>query len=220
MRIALTGGMDLDGEIVLEGTPQKDPIKASLSLFPQALLRASYGEHIGGSYAIPGTFSWKNMLLDDYTLRATLNSPGLYVKDITYADRSVLYEPLRLGSAPGNAGLKLIVAQDGATLNVQITDKDGNPVPDSKVILMPAEVASEGILSARLVTGQTDQAGQYTSPTVSPGKYYVAASEESFNATEESIGKLWRSRNRFTEVVLPPNGKTQLKLEQRSINPQ
>lgn len=212
MRVVATTGIDLPGEVVLDGPAPKDAITAKISIFPQARFRPSFGQDAGGRYSIPETFSWRNMLVDDYVLRTILNSPGLYVKDITYADRSVLYESLRLGTAPGNSGLKVIVAQDGATLSVRVASKDGNPVPDIHVLLMPAEVASEAVLAAKLVRGQTDQMGQYTSPAVAPGKYFVVATAESFNDTEESVSKLWRSRNRFTEVVLAPNGKSQIEL--------
>jgi len=130
---------------------------------------------------------------------------------VTYADRSVMYESLVFGSALGNnPELKVIVAQDGATVAVKVADKDGNPVPDAQVLLMPADAPTEGVLAARIVTGQTDQTGQYSSPTLPPGKYFVASGTEKFNATEEGTQKIWRSRNHFTEVVLPPNGSVQV----------
>lgn len=97
-----------------------------------------------------------------------MNSPGLYIKDVTYNDRSVMYEPLRSGSAPPSAGLKVIVAQDGGTLSATVLDKDGSPVPDRNIVLMPGDRASEGMVQARMVTGQTDQTGLYTSRTLPP----------------------------------------------------
>jgi hypothetical protein len=39
------------------------------------------------------------------------------------------------------------------------------------------------------------------------------ASRDSFDVTPESIGKLWRARNRFTEVELPPSGTVQVSLK-------
>jgi hypothetical protein len=208
LRITAGGGLD-----VLDGPAPKDPITAKVSVYPQPRLRSSFGEDVGGKYSIPGSFSWKALMVDDYAMRAFVNSPGLYIKDITYADRSVMYESLQLGSATGNAGLRVIVAQDGATLSVKVADKDGNPVADSHVVVMPAEVASEGVLAARLVSGQTDQTGQYTSPPLAPGKYFAAAKEEPVDATEESIRKLWMSRNHFSEVILAPNGQSQVTLQ-------
>ena len=136
------------------------------------------------------------------------------MKGITFADRSVLYEPLRLGSAMAGSGhLRVTVGQDGATLSVRVADKDGNPGADMHVLVLPADVRSEGVLAARIVQGQTDQTGQYTSPTLPPGKYYAVATEDSYDATVESIGKLWRTRNRFTEVDVAPGAAAMVKLE-------
>jgi len=211
-KLAASGGLDISGEVILEGPQPAQPIPDKVTVYPAPRFRSSYGENTGGRYEIPGNFTWKGMMVDEYAMRATVNSAGLYVKDVTYADRSVMYEPLQLGSAPADAGLKVIIAQDGATLSVRVADKDGNPVPDSKVVVMPADAVSEGVLAARLISGQTDQAGQYTTPALPPGKYYAAANAESTNATEENIGKLWRSRNHFTEIMLPPGGKVQVNL--------
>jgi hypothetical protein len=72
-------------------------------------------------------------------------------------------------------------------------------------------------LAARLVQGQTNQMGQYTSQTLPPGKYYVVATEESVDPTPESMSRLWRSRNRYQEVELPPAGSAQVKLEPGKI---
>ena len=78
-------------------------------------------------------------------------------------------------------------------------------------------ISSEAMLAA-LVIGQTGQAGQYTSHTLAPGKYYVVASGDSFDATPDSIGRLWRSRNRFKEVELEPRGRAQVSLEPARID--
>lgn len=109
------------------------------------------------------------------------------------------------------------MAHDGATLNVQVNDKDGNPGVDLRVLVIPGEVRSEGELQARLVQGQTNQAGQYTTQTLPPGKYYVVATQETVDPTPESIGRLWKSRNRYQEVDLPPAGSAQVKLEPGKI---
>jgi len=95
-----------------------------------------------------------------------------------------------------------VVGHDGATLTAQVGDKDGKPVPDARVLILPAVIGSEAELAARLVSGQTNQYGQYTSITLPPGKYYVAASGDSIDAAPETIGKVWRARNRFKEVEL------------------
>lgn len=207
-------GQPLEGEVVWDGEAPADPETAKVSILMQPLFRArNGGEQLDARVTIPGTFRFDALLLDDYTVRTTLNAPGLYIKDVTYAGRSVRHEPLHVGSAMAGAGLRVVVAGDAATLGARVTGKDGNPVSDMRILLMPAEFRTDGMLAATLVTGQTDQAGRYTSQPLPPGKYYVAATQDSIDPTPESIAKLWRSRDRFKEVELTPKTATQVTLE-------
>jgi hypothetical protein len=104
-----------------------------------------------------------------------------------------------------------------ASVSGTVKDKDGNPVPAIRVLLMPANAVSEAVLQSVLVTGETDQTGLYTSDTLAPGKYYVAAVSEGFNATTESIDRMWRSRISFREVDLGPGNALQVSLEPLKI---
>jgi len=219
VKAAASMGMPLEGEVVWDGEAPADPESAKVSILMQPLLRArNRGEQLDARVTIPGTFRLDALFLDDYTVRTTLNAPGLYIKDVTYAGRTVRYEPLHWGSAMAGAGLRIVVARDAATLGARVADKDGNPVADMRILVMPAEFRSDGMLAAGLVTGQTDQAGRYTSQPLPPGKYYVAATQAAIDPTPESIGKLWRSRDRFKEVELTPKGTAQVTLEPISLD--
>jgi hypothetical protein len=221
VRLSASPGMPLEGEVVWDGAaPEKadtttpDAPKLTLSLYFQPLLRASFrGDNNSARPEIPGPFSLPRMLVDDYQLRASVNSPGMYVKDVTYGGRSVLYEPLRLGSAIGGTGLRVIVARDGGRISAQVKDKDGNPMSDLRVVFVPADVASEAILSARLTSCQTNQVGSCRSITLPPGRYFVGASDSAVDHSPAVIERLWRSRNRFKEVELAPGGSAQVTLE-------
>jgi uncharacterized protein (DUF2141 family) len=219
VRIPLSPGLPLEGEVVWDGTPPEQPVttKVSVSLDPLSRNPITNAERPNARVDIPGTFSFPSLVMADYGVRTLVNAPGLYVKDVTYAGHSVLHEPLRLGSAVSGAGMRVIMARDGATLGVRVTDKDGNPVPAIPVLVMPADVPSEAILQRFLVTGETDQSGQYTSHTLPPGKYYVAAIPEPFNASTESIDRLWRARLQFKEVELAPSGSAQVSLVPQKI---
>jgi hypothetical protein len=219
VRIPLTPGLPVDGEVVWEGTPPEQPVttRVSVSLEPLSRNGLTNGERPYARLNIPGTFSFPSLAMADYGVRTLVNAPGLYVKDVTYGGHSVLHEPLRLGSAIPGAGLRVIMARDGATLVTRVTDKEGNPVPAIPVLVMPADVSSEAILQRFLVTGETDQSGQYTSHTLPPGKYFVAAISEPFNASTESIDRLWRARLQFKEVELAPSGASQVSLEPQKI---
>ncbi len=210
--------VSMEAEVVLDGTPPASPIatKAFVGLTPLRRTQIP-GEKSNVRPDIPGTLALEGLLLDDYTVRATVNAPGLYVKDVTYGGRSVRYEPLHVGSAAGGSGLRVTIGQDGATLTAKVADKDGNPMGDSTVIAIPAGTPSEGVLAARLISGQTDQRGIFKSEPLAPGKYYVVATEDSYDMTPESIGKLWQSHPRYREVELTPKGSSQVDLTPTSI---
>ena len=218
LKVPVAQGKPLEGEVAWDVDPPATPSTAKIQISMTPLYRTGFnGERGGGRSDIPGTFTMDGILQDDYAVRTFLNAPGIYVKDITYSGRSVLHEPLRMGTAMNGSGLRIVMAYDGGKVNVQVTDKDGNPGADMRILVMPTEVRTEGVLAARLMQGQTNQLGQYTSQTLPPGKYYVVATEESVDPTPESMSRLWRSRNRFQEVDVPPGGSAQVKLEPGKI---
>ena len=204
----------LDGEVVWDGDPPKTPVTNKLSISLSPLFRTGY---LGGRYNVPGTFTIDGVFPDEYALTAMFHAPGIYVKDVTFGDRSVMYEPLRPAAAMNGSGLRVAMAHDGGTLIVQVSDTDGNPGVDLWALVIPGEVRSEGELAARLLQGQTDQIGQYTTQTLPPGKYYVVATDRAIDPSPESIGRLWRSRARYQEVDLPAGGATQVKVEPGKI---
>jgi hypothetical protein len=217
--VAAVPGNTLQGEVAWDVDPPAAPVtnKVSLALYP--LFRPNFqGENAFARAEIPARFTIEGAFPEDtYAVHAFFYAPGLYVKDVTFSGNSVMYAPFRPGTAMGGAGFRVIMAHDGGTLSVQVNDKDGNPAADLQVIMIPADTRSEGELAARLVKGQTDQLGQYTTQTLPPGKYYVVATEETVYPTPESIGRLWRSRNRYQEVDLPAAGSAQLRLEPGKI---
>ncbi len=186
-----------------------------MSFFVHPLTRAPWGNELDGLDAgssIPGDFSFRGLLLDDYELNVHGIPHNLYLKDITYGGTSILHEPLRVGSAIGNGTLRVMVAPDGGYVSAKVADKDGNPVPDSYVLIMPSSANSEFTLAANLVSGQTDQNGVYSSDMLAPGKYLVLATSATVDSTPESIGKLLRCRNRAQEVDIAANGTAKITL--------
>jgi len=121
---------------------------------------------------------------------------------------------LRFGSIPG-AGLRVVVARDAASLSARVADKDGNPIPDAWVYLMPDGAATEGALSARLISGQTDQNGDYFSgPSLAPGKYLVLASDsQALAQSPEGVHSLWQRRASAKEVEIGSGAAAQTRLE-------
>ena len=65
--------------------------------------------------SVPGQFSFPGLVLDEYSMQTRGLPDGLYVKDLTYGGQSVLGKALRVGSAIGDAGLRVVVARDGGS---------------------------------------------------------------------------------------------------------
>jgi len=210
--------LSLSGEVIWEGDAPQDPITAHVTVFLQPLLRTMFmGESLDVRPNVGEGFSFPSLLMDDYAVSSMLRVPGMYINDITYGGQSVMHERLRLGSAVGNTGMRVVIGRDGAKFTAQVADKDGNPAQNMRVLILPELIASEAMLADVLITGESDQMGQYTSRTLAPGKYYVVACDQEFDSTPESIAKLWRSRTQFKEVELAPNGSAQIKLEPLKI---
>jgi hypothetical protein len=102
-------------------------------------------------------------------------------------------------------------------VSAKVADKDGKPVGNCWVILLPAGAGSEAALAAAFQFGQTDQNGAWTSGTLVPGKYLALASYAAMDKSPEAIGKLWRARARAQEIALEPGKTAQVTLEPREI---
>ncbi|MCE5309532.1 MAG: hypothetical protein LLG20_17960, partial [Acidobacteriales bacterium] len=202
-------------EVVWDGTPPDKPLDTKISITLEHVTRAPFtgeDESLTAKSSIPGEFNFPGVLADEYTPTLRGVPKDLYVKDITYAGASVLRAPLRVGSAIGNATLRISLARDGALVNAKVADKDGNPVPDSYVLIMPAEASTEAALAAALITGQTDQTGVHKSNALAPGKYLMLASTAPVDMSPESIGKLYQARTQAKELILAPNANVSVTL--------
>ncbi len=180
--------LPISGEVVWDGTPPDKPLDSKLSINLQPLTRGlvmGEDESLTAKSSIPGEFNYPGLLMDEYKPGVRGLPKDLYIKDLTYAGISVLRAPLRLGSAIGNATLRITLARDGGTIDAKVADKDGNPVPDSRVLIMPAEANTEATLAAALITGQTDQKGTYTTSALAPGKYHILASTTPIDMSPE-----------------------------------
>jgi hypothetical protein len=200
----------VSGEVVFDGPEPAATITAKLALNVTAITRTERGN---AQSEIPGEFTFTDGLLsDEYGLDISRVPAELYVKDVTYGDRSILYETMRVGSVAPDAKLKVVLARDGGTASVRVADKDGNPVSDCSVVIMPDGAPDEAAFSRMFKTGKTLQTGMYTSPTLAPGKYFARATTGTVDHSPETVGKLWKARMRAQEVVIAPNGQVSVTL--------
>lgn len=207
----------IEGEAVLDGPAPDPPVPGRVNVSLDPLLRGALpGEKTNAPVDVPGSFSLSGLVPSDYGVRVLVRTKGRYVKDATYGGHSVMFEPMHLGEVQGGT-LRVVIGQDGAAFTASVSDKDGNPVPEARVIAIPADVNSDAALQAALVEGETDQLGQYTSPTIAPGKYFIGATFDEVDATPESIARLRKARERFYEVDLAPNASASVPLKVLSL---
>ena len=216
--------LPLSGQVVWAGEPPDEPVESEVFVSVTPLHRTVGGFNSGRS-SVPGEFAVQahqslaggriDPLMDEYTVRVRLRRAGrLYLKDVTYGGTSVWHKPFQLGSAMVGAELRVIVDHDGGILETRVADGDGEPVGGASVIVIPKEAKTVHALAATRVTGETDQNGEYTSPGLAPGAYYVLATQAAVtDLSPETISALFGARLKAEEVEIGPNDTVQLTLE-------
>ena len=215
LKVNATAPVPMPVQVVLDGdAPPQLNRRVEVSLRPVAL-----GSGSGGKPLIPGRIELTNLAVADYIVTTGIArddlevaSSRLYVQDVTYAGVSVLHQPLRLGTAMGNAGLLVTMSLDGGTIAASVSDKDGNPSPDAAIAIVPSGTPSETALPAFAVFGSADQNGTYTSLPLAPGKYLVLATRDPFPLTPEGMALLWSFRSRATEADIGPKADVRVML--------
>jgi hypothetical protein len=216
LKVNATAPFPLAVEAVLDGDAPPQPLNRRVDVKLSPVAQGSGGS---GKPLIPGRIELTNLGIADYFVAAGLardsleDEPSrLYVKDVTYAGVSVLRQPLRLGTAMGNAGLLVTMAQDGAVVTATVSDKDGNPIPDAAISIIPSGTPSESALPVFAIFGSADQNGSYTSLPLAPGKYLVLATANAFPLTPEGMAALWSLRSHATQADLGPKAAVRVTL--------
>jgi hypothetical protein len=205
----------LAGEVTWFGAAPDPPLAASLRLLLQAVTRTN---RANTTAPVPGEFSFTGSVpMDEYQMTINAVPTGVYVKDVVYGDRSVLLTTIRPGAGMRDTTLRIILARDGGSIAANVVDKDGNPIAECNVLVMPASSPSEALLSAAMRSGKTDQTGRWSSGTIAPGKYIVLAIMETINRSPETIAKIWKARTHGETVELTVGGKPTVKIEPKPL---
>jgi hypothetical protein len=205
--------VSLSGDVAWENKPPDQPPSDKLGVSLEPMTRPFFPQEIANLYmslTVPGEFT-SRLIAGDYSIRLSNIPKGAYIKAITYGGLDALHTPIHVGQTVGST-LRIVLAHDGGTVSAKVVDKDGNPVPDCTVALLPADASTDAELAAALVSGQTDQYGQYTSGQLAPGKYFALATNASIDLTPETIMKLSRARAHAEDVELQPNANVQISL--------
>jgi hypothetical protein len=188
------------------GTPPSPPVTlpvaASLEL-QQPGQSASF-QISGGPRSAP---------LLDYIVNPTGLPLGYYVKDETIGGIHALRRPiLPWTSVQTGAEIHFVIGNDGATVGGNVTDSNGNPVVETKVLILPTDAGTPEELSVAMMVLAPDRNGQFISSTVAPGKYQVLATASPVVLTPECMAKILRARPGAQEVDVGPSGTTSVKL--------
>ena len=212
LRIQASPKTPLAVEVAWDGAAPAEPVNAKVRLFLQPAYRAFINGEARGpapSAAIPGEISIPEMVVDDYELEVLGVPSSLYVKDIAYGGNSILHKLFR----PGPQKLRVTIGQDGGYIAAQVKDKDGAPVGDTNITILPESSAPDPEYAALILSGRTNQLGRYRSGPLAPGKYYVLASAVANDNTPEMVANLRRARTKAKEVEVKPGATVQAELE-------
>lgn len=205
----------LKGEVTWFGAAPDPPVEGKLRLLLQAVTRTN---RANTTAPIPGEFSFDSVPMDEYQMDIASLPDGLYVKDVVYGDRSVLLTTIRPGAGMLDAPLRITLAGDGGRIEGSVADKDGNPVPECNVIVLPETAPNDAMVSAAMRISRSDQSGRWRTITMAPGKYIVLATMDTVNRSPEMVGKIWKDRTRGETVEITKGGKPSVKLEPKSLN--
>lgn len=208
--------MEVPGETAWEGGAPESLPATAIRVGLNPIGRAPFSQERSAFEAkrpVPGTFTIPQVLLGEYEVELRDVPDEAYVKDILYGGQSIRHQPLRVGSAIGNASLRIVLGLDGGTVAVRAADREGKPAADVHIVLLPDATLTETALADSLVTGLADQMGLWTSGRLAPGKYHVLAVRAPIDKSPERIGQLLRSRSRAKEVEVGPKAEVQVTVE-------
>jgi hypothetical protein len=97
----------------------------------------------------------------------------LYLKEARFENADVLSSPMRF-SGNSNSGFDVVVATGGGRIDGSLNDVRSQPLPGTRVVLVPARARYRPDLHK---TTFTDQNGRFVFATVAPGDYKVFAWE-------------------------------------------
>ena len=207
----------LDGPVPVlpSGTSPAPPAKLGLR-FESLVHTAYFPELKDGQIEMPGSAMIDGAAVDDYFVTITRLTGGMYVKDVTYGGVSVLRGVVRVGNAPADASLRVLIGQDGAFVQAKATDKDNTPLADVPVTIFPVDAVTEADIAVTYVTAHTDQTGAWKSAALAPGKYYVMATTTDPDRSPEFIGKLLAMRTQIDPVEIGAGATVSVTAVQRA----
>jgi protocatechuate 3,4-dioxygenase beta subunit len=165
LRVALSPGGDLDGEIQVEP-------RSSLALPPLTIALTSRDQGGGaGSVRPDGSFTIPNVVPNAYALRVSGLTPPWYLKSVSLAGHEVSPFDIDLsGGAPGT--LTVVVGAAAGQLAGTVLSEQ-QPTAGALVVLIPSERERADLYK----TTETTQDGAFALEAIAPGQYTLFATQ-------------------------------------------
>lgn len=212
----------LRGRVVWAGGAATESLQQTVWLALQPIGRNPLpGERLGVTgIPIPGEFTLSGILSGEHLVNASIQGDGLYVKDITIGGISVHYGVFRPDSRLGDGELRIVIADDGGSIEAVGVDYEGGPLLDGSVALIPDAASTEAEIASRLLICYTDEEGRCIFRDLAPGKYRAVASQGELHVTPETVSKLLAlSRSdKFTKAEVQPGALLRLALRAASLD--
>jgi protocatechuate 3,4-dioxygenase beta subunit len=166
--------------------------------------------------SVPGFWAFDRIPAGKYAFTA-VPPKGFYVKKAMYSGVDLLRNPALLEGAT-RSEILVTIGTDGGSLRVAVNDRDGHPIPDAHIYLLPADILAEDATSASWIEGQSDGEGVFEAATVAPGKYDVLAIQRQISTVPEDVRALLAARTASTQVTVEPGKAAKVEVKQVRVD--
>jgi hypothetical protein len=218
----------VEGDTVWDPAPSR-PVEAGLGVSlttPPTRINYVDGGHPDSGFAfgmdnaakigVPGTFTLGSWPVDDYRVSISGIPRGCYVKDVTWGGASVLHAPLRLALTPASR-LQVTLACDAGTLTAHVADRDGAPVSNVNLYIIPAPLPPAAQLPDILRRASVQQGWSGPVAQLPPGRYLAIACDLELDGTADTMMRLWRAISKGKEVDVGGHAMAQVALEPTTV---
>lgn len=209
VRLDLRPTMGISIRADWDGQPPDAPANAELTVSLRNVRRS-----VNLTQTIAGAASNTITLApDDYHVELMGLPRRCYVKSLTIGGVESVRKPfMSFRSVLNGAGIHLVLAKDGGTITGTVADADGHPSANIPVYIISKDATSLPELAQSMLSIASDQNGQFSAGTLTPGNYQVLATESPLLPTPESMARLLQSRSGAQDVEVKPSDTAQVKL--------
>lgn len=144
-----------------------------------------------------GSFTLRSVFDGVYRLRVFGLSGGYYIKQFTQGGRDVRFGGVRPKAGP----VSILLGCDGAKVDGQVKNKDGLPVPEAMVALLPKEAS----IGAEVISQSADQDGRFSFfIDLPPGDYYAMAFSGLTEGEQQNLSFLRAKMEDAVEITAAP----------------